>query len=61
MQVQTAEVIDLQAYRQSRNRTNPVFTEMPQTWPYAMQPVLMWVPYWGLVPMMVVGTTGYGT
>lgn len=61
MQVQTAEVIDLEAYRQSRNKVSHASAEMPQPWQYAMQPVLMWVPYWGLVPMMVVGTTGYGT
>ena len=27
---------------------------------FAMQPVLMWVPYWGFVPVMAMGIAGYG-
>ena len=59
MQLQTADVIDFQAYRQSRSKhADVVQATAPVS--FAMQPVLMWVPYWGFVPVMAMGTPGYG-
>ncbi|MBX5043798.1 hypothetical protein HJB51_24520 [Rhizobium lentis] len=59
MPVQTADVIDFQAYRQSRSRpADTVKAIAPVS--FAMQPVLMWVPYWGFVPVMTMGIAGYG-
>jgi hypothetical protein len=61
MPTQTADVIDLQAYRKSRSQAHtegaPRIAYMA---PFAMQPVFMWVPLWGFMPVMTVGLTGYG-
>ncbi len=56
MPLQTAKVIDLQAYRQSREQAErpSVAVSLP------MQPMLMWVPYWGFVPFMAMGISGNG-
>ncbi|MDK4734313.1 hypothetical protein [Rhizobium sp. CNPSo 3490] len=59
MPVQTADVIDFQAYRQSRSRhADAAKPSAPVS--FAMQPVLMWVPYWGFVPVIAMGIAGYG-
>ncbi|MBB6219396.1 hypothetical protein GGE66_000340 [Rhizobium leguminosarum] len=59
MPVHTADVIDFQAYRQAHSkRAEPVKATAPVS--FAMQPVLMWVPYWGFVPVMAMGIAGYG-
>jgi hypothetical protein len=60
MPVLKADVVDLQAYRQARakQRQSSVETTIPVS--YSMQPVMMWVPFWGFVPMMMMGATGYG-
>lgn len=60
MPVNTADIIDFQAYRQSRSKpvNEAINTAVPVS--FAMQPVLMWVPYWGFVPVMAMGVTGYG-
>ena len=59
MSVQMADVIDFQAYRQARSKhAETVRATAPVS--FAMQPVLMWVPYWGFVPVMAMGIAGYG-
>ncbi len=60
MPVQTANVVDLQAYRQARVKQNQPSVKVHQPFSYAMQPVLMWSPYWGFVPMMVMGSMSHG-
>jgi hypothetical protein len=54
MAAQTATVIDLQSYRQSRAKaaSSPVVA-VPHAVP--MQPMLVWVPYWGFMPVMMMG------
>lgn len=60
MAVQTADVIDFQAYRQSRSKPAPDAFKAVMPVSFAMQPVLMWVPYWGFVPVVAMGVAGYG-
>ncbi|RUM08824.1 hypothetical protein [Rhizobium chutanense] len=64
MPLQTADVIDFQAYRLSRSKdaSDALKAATPVSLPvsFAMQPVLMWVPYWGFVPVMAMGIAGYG-
>lgn len=59
MPAQTANIIDFQAYRQSRSK--PAHSTSTSATPvsFAMRPVLMWVPYWGFFPVMAVGVAGY--
>ncbi len=57
MPVQTADIIDFQAYRQSRSRQTHAAVSPTS---FAMQPMLMWVPYWGFVPVMAMGMPGHG-
>lgn len=56
MPLQTADIIDFQAYRQSRRQADTAAAPVS----FAMQPVLMWVPFWGFVPVMAMGIPGYG-
>lgn len=60
MAVQAANVIDLQSYRQARARQNKPSGEEARAVSFPVQPVMMWVPYWGFVPMMVMGSTSHG-
>jgi hypothetical protein len=60
MPLQTADVIDFQAYRQSRSKGSSDAFKATAAVSFAMQPVLMWVPYWGFVPVMAMGIAGYG-
>ncbi|ATN37437.1 hypothetical protein ACO34A_27090 (plasmid) [Rhizobium sp. ACO-34A] len=60
MPVQTADIIDLQAFRQSRNKPAPGGQNAAGKASFVMQPVLMWVPFWGFVPVMAMGVAGYG-
>ncbi|ANM12860.1 MULTISPECIES: hypothetical protein [unclassified Rhizobium] len=60
MPMQTADVIDLQAYRQARSKHAPDAAKVAASVSFAMQPVLMWVPYWGFVPVMAMGIAGHG-
>jgi hypothetical protein len=60
MSVQTANVIDLKAYRQARTKQSEPSVATPNRYSYAMQPVMMWMPYWGFVPVMVMGSTSHG-
>lgn len=60
MSLQTADVIDLQAYRRARAKVGMPGVEQRPPFSYAMQPVLMWMPYWGFVPMMMMGSTSHG-
>ncbi|MBB3299962.1 hypothetical protein CO662_05345 [Rhizobium anhuiense] len=60
MPLQTADVIDFQAYRQSRCKDAADASKALAPASFAMQPVLMWVPYWGFIPVMAMGIAGYG-
>ncbi|CAN7653894.1 hypothetical protein [Pararhizobium sp. LjRoot238] len=60
MAVQAANVIDLQTYRQARANQNKPRGEEAKAVSFAMQPVMMWMPYWGFVPMMVMGRASHG-
>ncbi|WP_200953551.1 hypothetical protein [Rhizobium sp. Root483D2] len=54
MAAQTATVIDLQSYRQSRAKAASLpAVAVPHAVP--MQPMLVWVPYWGFMPVMMMG------
>lgn len=59
MSAHTANVIDLQAYRQSRNKLAPDIRGAAGHTSFVMQPVLMFVPFWGFVPVMAVGIAGH--
>ncbi|MCX8997079.1 hypothetical protein NOF55_08165 [Rhizobiaceae bacterium BDR2-2] len=54
MAVQSAQVIDLQAYRNAKIQHADV-----QATPAVYQPVLMWMPVWAFVPMTM-GPWNYG-
>ncbi|SCX35354.1 hypothetical protein [Agrobacterium rosae] len=60
MPVHTANVIDLTAYRQAQAKENQpsVAKFIPHS--YAVQPVMMWMLYWGFVPIMMMGSTSHG-
>lgn len=60
MTMRTAEVIDLQSYRRRRAQPDrPARAEAP--FPVlTLQPVLVWTPFWGFVPMMVPGVSSHG-
>ena len=60
MSVQTANVIDLNAYRQARARHTQPSTAPSVQRSYSMQPMMMWMPYWGFVPVMMMGSTSHG-
>ncbi|EJC72256.1 hypothetical protein Rleg10DRAFT_0662 [Rhizobium leguminosarum bv. trifolii WSM2012] len=60
MPLQTADVIDFQAYRQARSKDGSDALKAAAPVSFAMQPVFMWVPYWGFVPVMATGIAGYG-
>lgn len=60
MQAQTADVIDFQAYRQSRIKPHPTERAAVNTASFVMQPVMMFLPFWGFVPVMTMGVAGYG-
>lgn len=61
MSVQTAEIIDFQAYRQARTPVNTAAAKSAvKPVPFAMQPVMMWMPFMGFVPVMMMGSVGYG-
>ncbi|WP_162843359.1 hypothetical protein [Pararhizobium polonicum] len=55
MAAHTATVIDLQTYRQSRAKADaaPVATLARPA--VAMQPMFVWVPFWGFMPVMMMG------
>jgi len=54
MAAHTATVIDLQTYRQSRAKADaPVSAAVRPA--VAMQPMFVWVPYWGFMPVMMMG------
>lgn len=54
MAVQSAQVIDLQAYRNARNQDAAV---QPKS--LTCQPFVMWMPVWAFVPVPV-GPWNYG-
>ncbi|MFB9948464.1 hypothetical protein ACFFP0_06360 [Rhizobium puerariae] len=60
MPAQTAEIIDLQAYRQSRNKPAHDARTTETQASFVMHPVLMWVPFWGIVPVMAMGVAAHG-
>lgn len=60
MQAQTADIIDLQAFRQSRNKPVPHEQNAVGKASFVMHPVLMWVPFWGFVPVVAMGVAGHG-
>lgn len=55
MAAQTATVIDLQSYRQSRAKADAAPAVSAARPTVAMQPMFVWVPYWGFMPVMMMG------
>ncbi|PZM15502.1 hypothetical protein [Rhizobium tubonense] len=61
MPAQTADIVDFQAYRQSRSKSANVEHKAAAPVSFSMHPMLMWMPFWGFVPVLAVGVAGYGS
>lgn len=59
MPMSAANVIDLEAYCRARVEQS-YQASLPKLVSYTMQPVMMWLPYWGYVPVMMMGAVDHG-
>lgn len=53
MAAESAKIVDLQAYRETRRKMAEPTPPSPVAIPFnGIQPVMMWVPVWAFVPVM---------